>query len=305
MIVWDDARFFLAVHRARSLSAAGRALGVNQSTVGRRVAALEEALGARLFFQTPDGYVLAPAGERMLARAERMEDEALAIARELSGDEGKLTGTVRVTAPDAFGARVITPLLAEFVRRYPEIELELVADNRALSLSKREADLAVRVGKPSEPSLIVRRLAAFAQAIYASKRYVAERGKPRGLDFDGHDFVDLEPPSAREAVWVAQHARRARVVFTSNATLSQLAAVQEGLGLGVLPCYLGDTDPNLVRVCPPIAAVSRELWLVLHRDLQHAARIRACAEFLVEALSARAAELNGRARLRNRVRAPI
>src|SRR5258708_1768577 len=130
MFEWDDARHFLAVHRTGSLSAAARDLGVNQSTVGRRLVSLEERLRAKLFFRTRDGFRIAPAGEKLLTHAERMEDEAIAIAREIAGQETKLTGSVRLTAPDMFGARIVAPLLAAFHARYPEIDLELDTDNR-------------------------------------------------------------------------------------------------------------------------------------------------------------------------------
>lgn len=302
MLEWDDVRYFLAVHRARSLSAAARTLSVNQSTVGRRIAALEASLDARLFFQTPDGYLLAPAGERMLPRVERMEDEALAIARELSGEDCALTGALRLTAPDAFGARVVTPLLARFHAKYPDIELELVADNRALSLSKREADLALRVGRPKETSLVVRRVADFGCGLYASTAYLEARGRPRGLDFSGHDFIGVDQGAGPERDWLLQHSRRGRIVFTCNATLAQVEATREGMGLSVLPCYVGDPEPELVRLLPPSEVVMRAVWLVLHRDLQHAARVRACADFLVEALVARGSDLRGEKRPRKAAR---
>jgi DNA-binding transcriptional LysR family regulator len=293
MFEWDDARHFLAVHRARSLSAAARALGVNQSTVGRRLAAFEATLGARLFFRTPEGYVLAPSGECLLPRAERMESEAHAVLREVSGEEARHTGTVRITAPDGFGAFYLTPLLAEMHGALPEIDVELVADNRTLSLTKREADMAVRTGRPKEPSVLARKLCDFANALYAAPSYLAARGRPVPPNFAGHDFVGFDDPfSTTENDWVEQAARKGRIVFKSNSTPARAIATVAGMGLGLLPCYLGDADPRLVRVGTERPVV-RNLWLVLHRDLQHSARIRACADFLVEAIAARAHEIAG------------
>jgi DNA-binding transcriptional LysR family regulator len=301
MFEWDDARSFLAVFRSGSLSAAARQLRVNQSTVGRRVAALEDALGARLFFKTPDGYVLAPAGERLLPHATRMEDEAHALEREVLGQESQLTGSIRITASDAFSVRVVSELLVAFHERYPDIQLELIADNRPLSLTKREADMCLRFGRPKEPLLVTRRLLDFPSAVYASHAYVTRRGKVTD-HFAGHDFVMFDEGLnyGPEARWIAQHARDARIVLRSNSTLAQLAAVRGGMGLAVLPTYLGDATPELARVVPPEATYTETLWLVLHRDLQHAARIRACAEFLTAALAERAADLGGGRRAKTR-----
>ncbi len=293
MFEWDDARFFLAVHRTSSLSEAGRQLKVNQSTVGRRLHALEERLGGRLFLQTPDGYFLAPAGERLLPHAERMEEEALAIEREASGQEARLTGTVRVTAPDAFGAVVVAPILAELHRKAPGIALELVAENRTLSLTKREADMALRTVRPREGSLIARRICSLASTLYASAPYLSTHGKPRGDDFAAHEFVGFEEETWAESLWLARNGRGARVVMKTNSTIAQLEATRAGMGIGFLPCYLADPDPRLERLLPGEPVVSRGIWLVLHRDLQHAARIRACADLLVDAISRRASDFEG------------
>lgn len=291
---WDDARIFLAVHRTGSLSAAGRQLRVNQSTVGRRLGALEEAIGARLFDRTPDGYVITQPGERFLAHAERMENEADDVAREIAGEESRLTGTVRVTGADAFSVRVLAPLLARLHDRYPEIDLVLVADSRTLSLTKREADIGIRSPRPKEPSLVTRKVADLAYGLYASRAYLDARGTPRpGSDFDGHDFVGFEEAIGPEASWYTQNVRRGRVVVRSNRTLAVLDLAQRDAGLALLPCYLADPEPRLVRVLGPPDTITMELWVVLHKDLRHTARIRACADFIAAELVSRADEWRG------------
>jgi DNA-binding transcriptional LysR family regulator len=289
---WDDARFFLAVQRFHTLSAAARALGVNQSTVGRRITALEESLGARVFFRAADKYELTPEGERMLPRAERIEDEVTAIARELAGREVRLTGSVRLTAPDGFSVRIISPALPALSLKYPEMEIELVADNRLLSLSKREADMAIRVGRPRDVSLVARRICGFAHAVYASREYLARRG-PFG-DGTGHDFLAAENDNSNEREWFAQLMRRGRNIFRTNSTLSQVTCASAGMGAILLPCYLGDTEANLVRVVEPSAEIIRDVWLVMHHDLQNSARVRATADHLVTAVCAHAELLEGR-----------
>jgi DNA-binding transcriptional LysR family regulator len=291
MFAWDDARFFLAVHRTRSLSQAGRRLGVNQSTVGRRLHALEQALGAVLFVRTAEGYFLAPAGERLLPRAERMEDAALALEREASGRQEALSGVVRITGPDAFSAHILSPLLAELRAKVPGIDYELVAENRTLNLTKREADIAVRTFRPKEPSLVTRRLCELGSALYAAPAYLEAHG-PIGRDLGAHAFLSVDDSSWAEGLWLHRNWPTARVAFKTNSTPCQIAATVAGMGIGILPCYLADREPGLVRAWPE-RVLTRHVWIALHRDLRHAGRIRACADFISEGIVASAQRLGG------------
>ncbi len=295
MFEWDDARHFLAIHRKGSLSAAARQLGVNQSTVGRRLLALEDRLGTKLFIRTRDGYRIGPAGERLLPHAERMEDEATAIAREITGQVTSLTGTVRITSPDLFGARVLTPMLARFHERYPEIDLELDADDHMRSLSKREADMAVRMGGVIESGLAIRKVGVLASTAYASRAYIERRGRPREGAWDGHDFIGSSDPmiSMGEFRWIEERAARGRVVMRTINTLAQVTSAVAGIGIAIVPCYAGDAEPELVRLVPPSKTVLVPVWLVVHEDMRNSARIRACSDFLAEAIKAQAALLRG------------
>jgi DNA-binding transcriptional LysR family regulator len=297
---WNDARYFLAIHRGQTLSAAGRALKVQQSTVGRRLAALEQALGARLFERTPDGYVLSDAGEAMLGHAERIEDEALSAERSLLGREGRVAGVVRVTAPQAFGNQLVVPLLARLHAEQPELMVELVADNANLSLTKREADLALRLGRPQQPLLVIRRLGDVASGLYAARSYLARRGRPT-RDLADHDYVDYdESYLQKQAVaWFRQRARGGRCTVRVNGSHGIAAAVAAGLGVGPLPCWLGDGIAGLERVLPT-ESYQQELWLVLHRDSRHVARVRAVAEFFVREMQRSRLRLRGRAPRRRR-----
>jgi DNA-binding transcriptional LysR family regulator len=297
VFTWDDARCFLAVQRTRSLSEAGRRLGINQSTVGRRLRALEEALGAVLFVRTPDGYALAPAGERLVPHAERIEDAALAFEREASGRQTALTGTVRITGPDAFSAQILAPLIGELQARAPGIDVELLAENRTLSITKREADIAVRTFRPREPALVTRRLCELASMLYASKEYLAAH--PAKGDLGAHTFVSVDDATWAEGVWLHRTWPSARVAFKTNSTPTQLAATAAGIGIGILPCYLADAEPRLVRVGQERVVV-RHVWIALHRDLQHAGRIRACADHLAGGIVAQAPRFAGTAVRRSR-----
>jgi len=295
MLLWDDVRYFLAIQRSGSLSGAGRTLGVNQSTVGRRLRVLEKALEARLFDRTPDGYLLAPAGERLLPRAQAMEDDAAAALLELSGQERRLTGSVRLTAPETFGSRFVTPLLPAFLARYPEIDVEFVADNRLLNLSKREADVSLRLNRPTQANLVVRRAGTVGNALYASREYLKNRPWPTLKTLAKHELVGFDETVCRwsEAVWFEKVAAGARVRCRVNTTHAVYYAVEAGLGVGHLPCYIAEGNPRLVRVVGAKEVAADPLWLVLHRDLRPSARIRALIDYLVERLSALRAELEG------------
>jgi DNA-binding transcriptional LysR family regulator len=298
MFDWDHLRFFLAIARRRSLSAAARQLQVQQSTVGRRLAALEATVEARLFDRTPDGYFLTAAGESLLPRAERIEDETLSAEREMLGRESRVAGVVRMTAAQALGNSFLVPLLGRLHAEQPEIVVELVADNVNLSLTKREADLAVRLGRPKQPLLVIRRIGEVMNGLYASRDYLARRGRPRTLELGDHDVVVFDETglggSRHPMAWFAHRARGGRPTVRLNSSYGIAAAVQAGLGIGSLPCWLGDTTAGIERVLPA-EFLSQELWLVVHRDLQHVARVRAVSEFLARELRRAAPRLLGRA----------
>jgi DNA-binding transcriptional LysR family regulator len=293
---WNDARYFLAVARLGSLSKAARHLRVQQSTVGRRLAALEAALDTRLFERTSDGYVATSAGEAFVAHAERIEDEALAAERQLAGHEAVGAGTVRMTAPQAFGFHFVVPLLARLHAEQPDIAFELVADNLALNLSRREADLALRLGRPAQQQLVMRKVAEVVDALYVSRGYLERAGAVRE-DLSGHTFIDFDDSYIRRRtpVWLAQRLRGARCVLKLNGTPGILSAVQASMGIGLLPCWLAARHDDLVRVMPD-ASMAHELWLVTHRDLRHAARIRVVTDFFVRELARAAPLLTGRGR---------
>jgi DNA-binding transcriptional LysR family regulator len=294
---WDDARYFLAIARARSLSAAGRALRVQQSTVGRRLAGLESSLGARLFDRTPDGYLPTAAGEALLAHAERIEDEVMSAERALLGREAQIAGLVRITTSQAFGNEVIVPLLARLHHEHPQILVEFIADNANLSLSKREADVALRFVRPRQPGLVVRRLCRVVTGLYASHDYLQRRGRPAGGDLTGHHLVDYdESYTYKPAItWFRHRTRGARPVVRLNTTHGHFSAIAAGMGIGPLPCWMADPVPTLARVLPD-HGLDQEIWLVLHRDLQHVARMRAVCEFFVRELKRAAPRLHGEAR---------
>jgi DNA-binding transcriptional LysR family regulator len=298
MIDWSDLRFLLAVQRAKTLSAAARKLGCDQTTVGRRLEALEAALDRRLFRRTPDGYFLTSDGELALARAEHIEDEVMAMEREISGRDERPEGEVRLTTWETMGTYFLAPRMGAFRERYPAIELLLNMDNRPLNLSRREADLAVRPGKPTQQALQIRKIGTVVVGLYASPGYLAKRGKPRSVEeLAQHDILDNEDANAQFAPsrWLHQMARGARVTLRCDNTMAQAAAAASGLGIVVLYCYVGDGQPGLERILPK-QQLEQPLWIAVHRDLQHAARVRAVIDFLVDVTAQDAHVLQGRAR---------
>lgn len=300
MVDWDDFKVFLSVARAGSLSSAARLLQVDQSTMSRRLAALEASAGARLFDRTPAGYLLTTAGEAVHGRVEELETQALGIERELLGQDRRPAGQVRLAASDSFAAWFLIPRMAALHKLYPRIRLELVTGNQPVNLARREADVSLRLSKPKEPNLIARRLGPAAWAVYASSGYLARNGKPspRGR-LRGHRVIGLDPElqGTVGARWLAKQGTLAEVPLTCNSLLSLAAAVVAGLGLSPLPCVFGDREPELERALPGVIG-RHDLWLVVHPDVRSSARVRAVMDYLTELVLAETPLLSGNLRAR-------
>lgn len=297
MLEWDHLRSFLAIARARSLTGAAKALAVRQSTMGRRLEALETAAGARLFTKTPAGYVLTPAGEAIQAHVERMEQEALAAERLITGQDIRLEGRIRVTSIETMAVEILLPICIDFQARYPGIELEFATETRALSLTRHEADIAIRLARPTQHDIAVRKVGDMAFGLYASAAYIADRGLPdyaRGGQ--GHRIVTTEDDllTLPDTRWFTALLPKATVALRGNARYLHRAAVLAGSGIGCLARYIGDTTPGLVRLPPPedSACPSREIWLAMHNDIRNTPRIRALADHLTAGLRQAAAVLS-------------
>jgi len=284
---WDDARVALAFARGGNASAAARALGVSHTTVLRRLQALEADLEQRLVDRTPEGPRLTPAGRELARLAEEMEATAATIERRLLGGETRLEGLVRVTATEALGARFLTPHLVEFQRVHPAVEVELVTDTRSLSLARREADVAVRLLRPTEPSSIRKRVGEIGYAAYATPAYLkGRRERPRLVGYDQR----LAGPETER---LAADYPDGRFVFRSGSTGALLAAALAGGGIAMIPCFLGDAEPRLRRLEVPRAIPPSEIWLAIHRDLRRTARAAALFDFLADLFRAHARALRG------------
>jgi DNA-binding transcriptional LysR family regulator len=285
---WNDLRYFLACARAGSLAGAGRLLKVDQSTVGRRLGALEEALGARLFERTPEGFTLTSTGARLLETAQAVEQSAIDLERRATGADARLEGVVRVATSETLAATFLVGQLAALHDAHPDIEVQLVTGTTSLNLLKREADIALRVGqKPTQQSLVVRRLGAIAWGVFATASYLERRPLEAGggVRFDGHDLVVLDDELAQipPARWLAERSAGARVALRTNSILSAAAAVRGGWGLGTLPAFCRGGAPELVLAYPELITPT-DVWLIVHPDLQHTGRVRAVLDHLARAM---------------------
>ncbi len=297
---WDDLRIFLATTRAGTLARAGEALGINQSTVFRRIGALEERLGAQLFERRSRGYVLTATGERLSALVARMEDDVHAIERELVGSDQQLRGDVRVTTTDTLAIQLIGPYLAEFAKKCPGVRVSVNVDNRMFALGRGEADVAIRPGaRPTEQDVVPRRICRVAGALYASADYVARNGTPRRrADLVRHRIIGVDESLAhvRYARHVDNLVGDASIAMRCSSLLTQCMAVEQGLGIAALPCFMLDRNPNVVRLFACEPELDNELWLVVHRDLRRAARIRAFVDSMTQQLEADRDLLQGKTR---------
>lgn len=296
---WNEPRLVLAVTRAGSLTGAAKTLGVDHSTVFRRLNAFEARLGARLFERLPGGaYEPSPAGERMAAAAERMEDEVLALARDIAGRDHRLSGRLRVTSSETLAYRMLTRHLAAFRQAHPGIVVELAIDNRVLSLSRREADIALRPMRPKEGDLWGRKLAGVAWAIYGASAYLKTNGVSISQNDLGHHALigwDETAAGILAAEWLGRSAPAEAFVYRTSSLVNQFVAAKAGIGLAVLPCYLGDGEPGLARALPePVPELESELWIVTHADLKGTARVRAFFDLVGEGLAGERGLFEGR-----------
>jgi len=280
---WDDLRIFLAVLRGGSMIAAARFTGLDHSTVTRRITKLEERIGQVLLHRSPAGVTPTEAGSLLTQHAERIADEIAAARTLLDAQEEQVSGVVRLATPEAFGLFIVAPAIEQLYRRHPNLQLELMPETRTVSLSRREADMAVVLTQPPRGQLVARRLVDYRLGLYAAKDYLARtepladiaalRGHPLVWYID--EMIDL--PELR---YLDQIAGGSSSIFRSSSIAAQQAAVAGGLGYGALHVFAAGGDPRLQRVLADTVEVKRSYWLVFPRQAQRVPRIRAVADFL-------------------------
>jgi len=276
---WDDMRLFLAVARTGSISGAAKQLGVQHSTVSRRMRSLEEKLGARLIERKKSGYELTVAGENVKQSAIRIEREMLGVDELLLGKDANLIGSLRVTAINNMASSVLMPMFAQFSVKHPMVDLHINVSNTDASLSQREADIAIRLTNTPTDTLIGKRLVTVASTIYGSRQYLKEikqqATEPQWIGVNCCVF---------HKTWTRQNCSHQSHHFYSDDTLLTLSAIKEGLGISFLPCFLGDADPLLERYCEPDAQHELGLWILLHPDLKRTARVLAFRDHMIQSV---------------------
>ncbi|PCI51275.1 MAG: LysR family transcriptional regulator [Alphaproteobacteria bacterium] len=287
MYDWNDLRFFLELSRRGRLVSAARKLHVDHTTVSRRIAALENELNVRLFDKSPRGYKLTDAGLRLLPHAEQMEARSNHLYQDISGKDARLSGTVRLAAPEGLSAHIIARNIGQFREIHPDIELELMADSRRTSLSKREADIAITLARPDAGRVIAWKLCNYRLKLYGAKKYLERHPAVSDLEgLNGHDFISyiddlIQLPELR---FLDQVIKDPHVVFRSTSVVAQYNAALDGIGLSIIHCFMADADRRLIPILPRQIFIDREYWLVVHEDLRHVARVDAVCHFLTRLL---------------------
>lgn len=291
MLDWDDLRFVLAVARAGSALRAAGALGVNQTTVMRRIARIESAIGAALFETRQSGQALTPLGEIVASGAERIDVEVAALQSAIDAHTRLLSGVVRFTSSEVYANSIVAPFLRSFRQHFPGVTVELIIEDRRLDISRGEADVALRAGfRPEGAGIVAQRLPDAGWSAYCSRAYAQEHGSPSPADgFAGHLLVGMEGPAARPRAfdWLMRAAHAAQVATRSNNLTNLLSAVKAGLGIGMLPHFVGDAEPDLVRCTPHEAELDAEVWLIVREEVRQAPHIRAFVDSLAAHMQAR------------------
>lgn len=273
---WDDLRFLLALSRERTMSAAGVMLKVKHTTVARRIKALEETLGTRLFDHLADGYALTQAGEDLYSHALVMEEQAQAVDRKIMGLDAELHGELNLTASHDVFNLLVAPQLGLFRRAYPGIKLNIFSSSALADMAARQADIALRMTPKPPDYLIGTNVLPLAHGVYASKKYL--KNNP------AQDHVILWTSERSKPEWVKQHFSHSSVVIQTSDVATMLACAQNHQGISRMPCYLGDSAKNLLRLDVPLTPSKWGVWVLSHVDLRATARVRVCREFLVNTI---------------------
>lgn len=278
---WNDLRAFLAIARAGQLVRAARSIGVDATTMGRRLRRLERALGQTLFEQTREGQVLTEAGERLLTTVETMQTATDRLLVQ-SSNAGRLTGLLRVSVSEGFGAHFVARHLASFTDLHPELTVDLVANSGFLSPSKRETDIAVLLARPRSGQVVASKLTDYALQLYAAPDYLERAGTPEtAADLRSRRLVGYVPDLlyAPELRYLFEIDERLTPTIRSSSINAQHGVLASGNGIGILPCFIGDADRSLVKVLPDIR-ILRSFWVVTHQDTQRLKRVRAFRSWL-------------------------
>lgn len=280
---WGDVRIFLAIARSGTLGGAARALRLSHPTIGRRLRALEQATGHTLFQRTADGLVPTEEATAIVALAEQMEEGALAMERRLTGEEQKLQGSLRLSSADWFGAYVLPPIIADYTKAYPHVDVEVLTGTRLFSLAQREADIAFRIVPFDAPDIIQRRLLHLPYGAYVA----ANSPEPIFGDGTGFRLITMDTSTGQfpDIAWLRESFPNARPILRSNNRNVQGRMCSRGIGIAVLPQVVGNQMADLRRLNLPEEPPKRDIWMGYHRDLRRLHRLRAFVDLTIEHLA--------------------
>lgn len=291
-IDWDNIRYFIEVVHSGSVSQASKRLGVNQTTVSRRITALEKRLGKKLFERSVNGWMITPVGESLIISAEHMSEEINTIDRYVMADSQELRGKLRLTVGDICTQQLVMPAIEAFVQKYPEIDLEIVATRDDLDLTAREADVALRATDSPPQNLVGKRITQLAFNIYGTKQVLEQVKLDNGND-DTPCITWLGDGTSRPP-WIEKSFPKTKRVYRTNELGVMLKMIRQGLGIAQLPCALCDPDPDLYRVPARYVEPGWGLWVLSHVDLRTTARVRVFKNFIVEELEKNKGLIEGR-----------
>jgi DNA-binding transcriptional LysR family regulator len=298
---WNALNIFLAIAEAGSLTAAARKLKISQPTLSRKLEHLETTLDSQLFQRLPRGLTLTEAGESIMAYAKNMETQALNIEKNLTGQNLRLEGTVRLTATDFIGAYWMAEEIQGFRKSYSGIRIELQVNMNVVNLVHREADIAIRLGRPNQPDLIAKKIGTFNNYIAASDDYIKQHGRPQSLEglkdhyAIGFDVEMMKHPKIHQ---LFKNFHKENIIYSSNSPLAIFEAINKGLGIGLLPDFIAPHYPDIQYLLPETQPqLEIEIWLVTHAEIQHNARIRALYNYLSNSLTKRLKEISKTSRI--------
>ncbi len=284
---WDDLKYFLAVARAGQILGASKKLNISQATLNRRISNLEKDLGKKLFDRSTTGCMLLPPGQVLLAHAERVEHEMIQTTADLMDDAQALSGTVRIGAPDGFGVSFLAPQLHRLSEQHPRLQIQLVPMPRVFSLSQREADIAITIGRPKKGRLRVRKLTDYSLRLYASRSYLKQWGTPQQLkDLNEYRLVGYVEDLifSSELEYNKQIFSNWRSTIEISGVIGQFEAVRAGAGIGVLHDFMASKERSLIPVLPNESTLSRSYWMVWHESLKNSRRVQVVVDFLTQAV---------------------
>lgn len=280
---WNDLKYFLALYRSKRLVQAGKVLHVDHTTVARRIQALEKSIGAQLFLKDGDGYRLTSAGESVLVIASGIENATEQVYERVGGEAGRLSGQVRVGAPDGVGTFFVAPVLARFQRQNADLNIELIVMPRHFNLSQHEAHLSLSLSLPPSGRLLARKMTDYHLLFYGSRSYLEQNRPPRQIeDLQAHPIIGYigDMLYAPELRYMEELGRDLPMAFSSTSIVAQREAILAGHGIGILPRFLGHGHPDLVPLLTDHCVLTRTIWILSHQNTESLARVRAVSEYL-------------------------